>query len=116
LSQYNVLLLREQEVQQILLHLLAVVNEFASKWNSGSFDFCSCTGFAARIGKANEFAAFSNQKCGLLPPAFPPAPSPKKPLTPKTGSRKELKMAHKVELEAFELEKQTAALEESLEE
>jgi hypothetical protein len=90
--------------------VLEVVHEFAAKWNSGSFDFCSCTGFAAAIGRANEFAAISNQKCN--PPSAPKFTPPPR-IIPK-GKFENL--ARRLELQALELDQQATTLEESIEE
>jgi hypothetical protein len=113
LSHLNVLVLREKDIETILLLLLGTVNEFASKWNSGSFNFCSCTGFAATIGRASEFAAIANQKCD--PPRATPPPIVRPPRTISKSSRF-ASLAHRLELQALELDQQAATLEESLEE
>jgi hypothetical protein len=113
LSHLNVLILRDQDVQKILLYLLDAVYEMASKWNSGSFNFCSCTGFADSLGKKAEFTQFSNQKCNTAPPSQTPKFTPPPPRIISKGKFENL--ARSLELQALELDQQAETLEQSME-
>jgi hypothetical protein len=97
-----------------------IIKEFQKKFNSGGFKYCDCFAFAASIGKTNWFNSNLNSLCLLKPKATTPVAvvrpvSKVDPFISRTvGRRKRIGGRALVLSQTEELEKNTKALEDEI--
>jgi hypothetical protein len=80
----------------VFFRIRNTIVQFASKWNSKAFDYCSCEGFAQTLGKKSQFVSGALQMCNK----------------PNILSFEELEVkAQQLEGKAMELESEASSLE-----